>query len=61
MARSAKKWSNDELKQLRRIYPNTPTADVCKELGRSIWSVKCKASSMGLTKTKKYLKSIGRA
>ena len=61
MAKLAKKWSNDDLKSLRRIYPNTPTADVCKQLGRSIWSVKCKASSLDLTKTKKYLKSIGRA
>ncbi len=54
-------WSPSEIKLLRKLFSNTPTADVAKELGRPTDAVKKKASRMGLRKTKRYLKSIGRA
>ena len=54
-------WSPSEIKLLRKLFSNTPTADIAKELGRPTDAVKKKASRMGLRKTKRYLKSIGRA
>lgn len=53
-------WSDAEVKQLKRIFRNMSTAEVADELNRSVRSVQGKASILGLTKTKKYLKSIGR-
>lgn len=37
------------------------TEDVAEELGRSVTSVQAKAFTLGLRKTRKYLKSIGKA
>ena len=54
-------WSKDDLKLLRKIYRNSSTAAVAKELGRPLDAVKKKASRVGLTKSKQYMKSIGRA
>ncbi len=54
-------WSKDEVKLLRKLFPNNPTAQIAAELGRSNDTVKKKASRMGLRKSKKYLKSLGRA
>ena len=53
-------WSADEVKQLKKMFPGNSTADVAAQLGRSAASVQAKASALGLKKTKKYLKSIGR-
>ncbi|MHC4791396.1 MAG: hypothetical protein ACYS8Y_08190 [Planctomycetota bacterium] len=54
-------WSAADVKLLRKLFPNTPTAKVAKEVGRKTDAVKKKASRMGLRKSKRYLKSIGRA
>ena len=54
-------WSKSEVGLLRKLFPNNPTAKVAARLGRSTDTVKKKASRMGLKKTKKYLKSLGRA
>ncbi len=54
-------WSKDEVKQLKKLYVNGRTQDVADQLGRSLRSVMGKADKMGLKKSKKYLKSIGRA
>jgi len=54
-------WSKDDLKQLRKLFPNRPTADVASNLGRPTEAVKKKASRMGLRKSKKYMKSLGRS
>jgi hypothetical protein len=56
-----KPWTSDEVKQLKKIYRNRSTAEVAEELGRTISSIEAKARSLDLKKTKKYLKSIGRA
>ena len=53
-------WTKDDVKLLRKLYRSTSTAEVAKELGRSQASVQTKASSLGLKKSKKYLKAIGR-
>jgi len=54
-------WTAADIKKLKKLYSSNPTADVAKELGRGADAVKKKASRMGLGKTKKYLKSIGKA
>jgi len=53
-------WSKSEVALLRKLFPSNPTAKVAAKLGRSLDTVKKKASRMGLKKSKKYLKSLGR-
>jgi len=59
--RKTNPWSDTEIRQLKKIFRNMPTSDVASELNRSVASVQSKATLLGLTKTKKYLKSIGKA
>jgi len=54
-------WSKSELNQLRKLFPNNPTAKIAVKLGRPTDAVKKKASRMGLRKAKKYMKSLGRS
>ena len=54
-------WSKSEVSLLRKLFSNNPTANVAARLGRSTDTVKKKASRIGLKKSKKYLKSLGRA
>jgi hypothetical protein len=54
-------WSKSEVSLLRKLFSNNPTAKVAARLGRSTDTVKKKASRMKLKKSKKYLKSLGRA
>lgn len=56
-----KPWTSDEVKQLKKIYRNRSTAEVAEELERTVSSIEAKARSLDLKKTKKYLRSIGRA
>lgn len=54
-------WSKAETNLLRKLFPNTATAQIAAKLGRPTDAVKKKASRMKLKKSKKYLRSIGRA
>ena len=54
-------WSKDEAKLLKQMFRSTSTKQVAEKLGRAERSVQAKASKLGLKKTKKYLKSIGKA
>lgn len=53
-------WSKNDLKDLKKMFPNRPTAEVAAELGRPTEAVKKKASRMGLRKSPRYMKSLGR-
>jgi hypothetical protein len=53
-------WSKSEVSLLRKLFPNNPTAKIAAKLGRPTDAVKKKASRMGLRKSKKYMKSLGR-
>jgi len=53
-------WSRDEIKELKKLFPGNPTAWVAHMLDRPVEATKKKASRMGLKKTKKYLRSLGR-
>ena len=54
-------WSKSEVALLRKLFPSNPTAKVATRLGRSLGTVKKKASRMGLKKTKKYMTALGRS
>jgi len=54
-------WSKSELNQLKKLFPNNPTAKISTTLGRPNDAVKKKASRMGLRKSRRYLKTLGRA
>ena len=53
-------WSKSEVSLLRKLFPNNPTAKIAAKLGRPTDAGKKKASRMGLRKSKKYMKSLGR-
>lgn len=65
-AKKAKKapkglWSTRDVNLLKKLFPNNPTSKIAKQLRRKTDAVKKKASRMGLRKSKRYLRSIGRA
>ncbi|MGE5295010.1 MAG: hypothetical protein ACM3VT_09290 [Solirubrobacterales bacterium] len=62
MARNELKgsWTKDDVKELKKLFPNRPTAEVAAELGRPTEAVKKKASRMGLRKSRRYMKGLGR-
>ena len=54
-------WTPNDIKLLKKQFPNTATAEIAAKLGRATDAVKKKASRMGLRKSKKYMKSLGRS
>ncbi len=54
-------WTPSEVKLLKKLFATNPTSKIAAQLGRKTDAVKKKASRMGLRKSKRYLKSIGRA
>ena len=53
-------WSKADVNLLKRLFPTTPTAKIAKRLSRKTDAVKKKASRMGLSKSRQYLKTLGR-
>ena len=54
-------WAKSQVSLLRKLFPNNPTAEIAGKLGRPTDAVKKKASRMGLRKSKRYMKSLGRS
>lgn len=54
---SARFWTTREVAILRRRYPHEPTADIARDLGRSLPATYNHALGMGLKKSAKYLAS----
>ncbi len=54
-------WSTRDVNLLKKLFPTNPTSKIAKQLKRKLDAVKKKASRMGLKKSKKYLKSLGKA
>lgn len=46
------------MQALRKVYKDTPTKDIARKFRRSVSSVQAKAGSMGLKKTKSYMKQM---
>jgi hypothetical protein len=59
--KAPKRWTKAEVNLLKKLFPTNPTSKIAKKFGRTTDTVKKKASRMGLRKSKRYLKSIGRA
>ena len=54
-------WLTRDINLLKRLFPANPTSKIAKKLKRKTDAVKKKASRMGLKKSRKYLKSLGKA
>jgi len=54
-------WSAKDVAILKKLFPSNPTAKIAAKVGRNTDAVKKKASRMGLSKSKRYLKTLGRA
>lgn len=55
-----KLWTRRETNLLQKLFGDTPTAKIAAKVGRNTDAVKKKAARMGLRKSRKYLKSLGR-
>jgi hypothetical protein len=53
-------WTKSDISTLKKLFPSNPTAEIAAKLGRPTDAVKKKASRMGLRKSKRYMKSLGR-
>jgi hypothetical protein len=62
MAKRIKKgtWTNDDLKVLKGNFKDQRTSEIAKELGRPVDAVKKKASRMGLRKSRRHMRTLGR-
>ena len=54
------RWSKSDINLLKRLFAATPTAKIAAKLGRKADAVKKKASRMRLSKSKSYLRTLGR-
>ena len=53
-------WTKKEVQLLKKEFPNNSCEKVANKLSRPFYAVKRKAYRLGIYKTKRYLKSIGR-
>lgn len=53
-------WTAKEANLLRKLFATNPTAKIAPKFGRSTDAVKKKAARMGLRKSKRYMKTLGR-
>jgi len=58
--KAVKGWKPSEVALLKKLFANNPTSAIAKQLRRKTDAVKKKASRMGLRKSKKYLRKLGR-
>ena len=58
--REGEVWTVGEVRTLRKLFGNRPNGAVAVALDRTPKAVERKASKLGLSKTKKYLSSLGR-
>lgn len=55
MKTKRKIWTDEEIEQLKMLYPDTKTATIAAELGCSIGRIYWKADDLGLKKSAEYL------
>lgn len=53
-------WTPAERSQLRQLYPDTPSEDAARALGRSVSAIYSQAGLMGLTKSAAYQANAAR-
>jgi len=54
-------WGKDDIKNLKRWFPHNPTKQVAADLGRPTEAVKKRASRLGLRKSRKRMRELGKA
>jgi hypothetical protein len=59
--KAPKLWTTSEVNLLKKLFSTNPTSKIAAQLRRKTDAVKKKASRMRLRKSKKYLKSLGKA
>lgn len=58
--RQGEVWSREEVRTLRKVFGNNSNSTVAGLLQRTPKAVERKASKLGLQKTQKYLRTLGR-
>jgi hypothetical protein len=58
--RQGSDWTKEEVRILKQLFRNESNAAVAAVLERTEKAVERKAAKLGLFKTKKYLKKLGR-
>ena len=58
--RQGESWTREEIRTLKSLFRSRSNTDVSQVLQRTPKSIERKAARLGLTKTKKYLRSLGR-
>jgi hypothetical protein len=51
-------WTEEERQILDQLYPNTPTQEIARRLGRKITAVYAAAAARGLKKTKDFMREF---
>ena len=59
--RQGEAWTREEIRTLKSIFRNQPNTAVAQVLDRTPKAVERKAAKLSLTKTKKYLRKLGRS
>ena len=54
------RWTPDEVARLRAIYPDKTNLEIARALGRSVTSIANKAHQLGLSKSQRALRMMGR-
>ncbi len=54
------KWQPEEIETLRQRYPHVPTADLAREMDRTLRTVYKRANKLGLHKTAVFVKQLGK-
>ena len=55
------RWTSEEVRRLRELYPDHDNLTVARELGRTVTSVANKAYQLGIKKSAELLADIGRS
>jgi hypothetical protein len=55
-----KTWTREEIRALRKLFRDKSNQAVASVLERTPKAIERKAAKLGLAKTKKYLRSLGR-
>ncbi len=54
------RWTAEEVELLRDLYPDTPNLEIARRLGRTVKAVVSKANDLGLKKSEKRLRQMGK-
>jgi len=60
LRRQGSEWTKEEVRTLKNLFRNNSNEAVAAVLERTPKSIERKAAKLNLTKTKKYLRTLGR-